>query len=142
MHESYMLQALALAEEAQAAGEVPVGAVVVLGREIVGQGRNSPITLSDPTAHAEMLSIREACASPSRTPRGKCGSDPWSPPTSSAETCSTRVVRRHSKNSLLPLSVVRSYGFFHLHCENFIFQPSPRWGKRSHAGRQSDMPPQ
>ena len=63
MHESYMLQALALAEEAQAAGEVPVGAVVVLGREIVGQGRNSPITLSDPTAHAEMLAIREACAS-------------------------------------------------------------------------------
>src|SRR6266851_4601677 len=62
MHESYMLQALALAEEAQASGEVPVGAVVVLGREIVGKGRNSPITLSDPTAHAEMLAIREACA--------------------------------------------------------------------------------
>src|SRR5437870_10721143 len=62
MHDRYMRQALALAEEAQAAGEVPVGAVVVLGGEVVGRGRNSPIANNDPTAHAELLAIREACA--------------------------------------------------------------------------------
>ena len=62
MHEEFMRQALALAEEAQGAGEVPVGAVVVLGDEVVGRGRNSPIAQNDPTAHAEMLAIREACA--------------------------------------------------------------------------------
>ena len=62
MHERYMRQALFLAEEARAAGEVPVGAVVVLAGEIVGKGRNSPIALNDPTAHAEMLAIRAACA--------------------------------------------------------------------------------
>src|SRR5439155_25908979 len=62
MHEEFMRQALALAEEAQGAGEVPVGAVVVLGDEVVGRGRNSPIAHNDPTAHAEMLAIREACA--------------------------------------------------------------------------------
>ena len=63
MHEVYMRQALALAEEAQAAGEVPVGAVIVIGGEVVGKGRNSPIASNDSTAHAEMLAIREACAS-------------------------------------------------------------------------------
>src|SRR5438309_11544195 len=62
MHDAFMRQALTLAEEAQAAGEVPVGAVVVLGGEVIGAGRNSPIARSDPTAHAEMLAIREACA--------------------------------------------------------------------------------
>src|ERR1700724_1822242 len=62
MHNLYMRQALALAEQAQAAGEVPVGAVIVLGGEVVGQGCNSPIAANDPTAHAEMLAIREACA--------------------------------------------------------------------------------
>jgi tRNA(adenine34) deaminase len=62
MHEAYMRQALSLAEEAQSAGEVPVGAVVVLGGEVIGKGRNSPIAQNDPTAHAELLAIREACA--------------------------------------------------------------------------------
>ena len=62
MHNLYMRQALALAEQAQAAGEVPVGAVVVLGGEVIGKGSNSPIAANDPTAHAEMLAIREACA--------------------------------------------------------------------------------
>ena len=62
MHNLYMRQALALAEQAQAAGEVPVGAVIVLNGEVVGCGRNSPIAANDPTAHAEMLAIREACA--------------------------------------------------------------------------------
>jgi len=62
MHEGYMNEALALAREAEAAGEVPVGAVVVLGGEVIGRGRNSPIATNDPTAHAEMLAVREACA--------------------------------------------------------------------------------
>ncbi len=57
-----MRQALALAEEAQAAGEVPVGAVIVLDGAVIGAGRNSPIAQNDPTAHAEMLAIRDACA--------------------------------------------------------------------------------
>ena len=52
--------ALELAREAEAAGEIPVGCVVVAGDEIIGQGRNSPITLLDPTAHAEMLALRQA----------------------------------------------------------------------------------
>lgn len=52
--------ALELAREAEAAGEVPVGCVVVLEDEIVGRARNSPITLLDPTAHAEMLALRQA----------------------------------------------------------------------------------
>jgi tRNA(adenine34) deaminase len=62
MHNLYMRQALALAAQAQAAGEVPVGAVIVLNGEVIGKGRNSPIAANDPTAHAEMLAIREACA--------------------------------------------------------------------------------
>ncbi len=62
MHNLYMRQALALAEQAQAAGEVPVGAVIVLNGEVVGKGSNSPVAANDPTAHAEMLAIREACA--------------------------------------------------------------------------------
>lgn len=55
-----MSRALDLAREAEAAGEVPVGCVLVAGDEIIGQGRNSPIELLDPTAHAEMLAIRQA----------------------------------------------------------------------------------
>ena len=57
-----MRMALDLAHEAEAAGEVPVGAVVVMSGEVVGRGRNSPIERSDPTAHAEVLALREACA--------------------------------------------------------------------------------
>src|SRR5579863_10336243 len=55
-----MRRALALALEAEEAGEVPVGCVVVIGGEVVGQERNSPIGLLDPTAHAEMLALRQA----------------------------------------------------------------------------------
>ena len=62
MHNLFMRQALALAEQAQAAGEVPVGAVIVLNGEVVGKGCNSPIATNDATAHAELLAIREACA--------------------------------------------------------------------------------
>jgi len=58
--EMFMREALRLAREAEAAGEVPVGAVVVMGDEIVGRGFNRPIGLHDPTAHAEMLALREA----------------------------------------------------------------------------------
>jgi tRNA(adenine34) deaminase len=55
-----MRHALVLAGEAEQAGEVPVGCVVVVGEEIVGKGRNSPIALLDPTAHAEMMALRQA----------------------------------------------------------------------------------
>ncbi|MGA3241526.1 MAG: tRNA adenosine(34) deaminase TadA [Bryobacteraceae bacterium] len=62
MHESFMREAIALARAAEAAGEVPVGAVVELGGQIAGRGANSPIARHDPTAHAEMLALREAAA--------------------------------------------------------------------------------
>jgi len=62
MDEAFMRMALDLAREAENAGEVPVGAVVVLGDRVIGRGRNSPISFNDPTAHAEMLAIREAGA--------------------------------------------------------------------------------
>lgn len=62
MHDIFMREALALAREAEAAGEVPVGAVVVVDGAVVGCGRNSPIGLADPTAHAEMLALRSAAA--------------------------------------------------------------------------------
>lgn len=55
-----MREALRLAREAAAAGEVPVGAVVEVNGAIIGRGRNSPIARNDPTAHAEMLALREA----------------------------------------------------------------------------------
>jgi tRNA(adenine34) deaminase len=55
-----MREALQLARHGQRAGEVPVGAVVVVGSEVVGRGWNAPIARNDPTAHAEILAIREA----------------------------------------------------------------------------------
>ena len=58
--ETFMREALRLAREARAAGEVPVGAVAVAGGEIVGRGSNQPIGSQDPTAHAEILALREA----------------------------------------------------------------------------------
>lgn len=58
--EDFLREALTLAREAEAAGEVPVGAVVVLDSEVIGRGRNSPIARNDPTAHAEILALREA----------------------------------------------------------------------------------
>jgi len=60
MDELHMDLALELAREAKLAGEVPVGAVVVLEARVIGRGRNSPIALHDPTAHAEVLALREA----------------------------------------------------------------------------------
>ena len=58
--ERWMSQALEQARLAGEAGEVPVGAVVVLGDRIVGRGRNSCVTDHDPTAHAEINALREA----------------------------------------------------------------------------------
>jgi tRNA(adenine34) deaminase len=60
--EKLMREALALAAEARAAGEVPVGAVVVKDGRIVGRGYNRPITSKDPSAHAEIVALREAAA--------------------------------------------------------------------------------
>jgi tRNA(adenine34) deaminase len=58
--EDFMAQALDLAREAQAAGEVPVGAVVVKDGVVVGRGYNHPISSRDPSAHAEMVALRDA----------------------------------------------------------------------------------
>jgi len=60
--EHWMREALRLAREAATGGEVPVGAVVVAGGAIAGRGRNAPIAANDPTAHAEMVALREAAA--------------------------------------------------------------------------------
>ena len=58
--EEFMREALQLARQGIASGEVPVGAVLVRNGEIVGRGSNSPIRRHDPTAHAEILALREA----------------------------------------------------------------------------------
>jgi tRNA(adenine34) deaminase len=58
--ERHMEAALALAREAATLDEVPVGAVVVLDGEIIGRGCNQPISRSDPTAHAEIVALRDA----------------------------------------------------------------------------------
>ncbi len=57
----YMRQAYRLAEQAFEEDEIPVGAVVVLGSQIIGKGYNQTVRLNDPTAHAEMLAITAAC---------------------------------------------------------------------------------
>jgi tRNA(adenine34) deaminase len=61
--EQLMEAALVEAERARDAGEVPIGAVVELGGEIVGRGYNHPISAHDPTAHAEIAAIRDAARS-------------------------------------------------------------------------------
>jgi tRNA(adenine34) deaminase len=58
--ESFMQEAIGLALRAKQHGEVPVGAVVVVDGLVRGRGFNSPIRLTDPTAHAEILALREA----------------------------------------------------------------------------------
>ena len=57
-----MREALRQAAAAAQAGEVPVGAVVVIGGEIIGAGHNQPIRMTDPTAHAEIVAMRSATA--------------------------------------------------------------------------------
>ena len=56
----YMDLALLEAKKAETAGEVPVGAIIVCGGDVIGRGFNQPISRSDPTAHAEILALREA----------------------------------------------------------------------------------
>jgi tRNA(adenine34) deaminase len=58
----WMERALALAELAAEAGEVPVGALVIKDGEIIGQGHNRNLLDNDPTAHAEMVALRQAAA--------------------------------------------------------------------------------
>ena len=59
----FMQRALELARDAEASGEVPVGAVLVKDGEMIGEGFNQPISRSDPTAHAEIVALRAAAAS-------------------------------------------------------------------------------
>ena len=58
--ERYMRRAIELAAQGEQLGEVPVGAVIVCGNAIIGEGFNKPITSYDPTAHAEIIAIRMA----------------------------------------------------------------------------------
>jgi tRNA(adenine34) deaminase len=58
--EAFMAEALRLARQGGAAGEVPVGAVIVKDGRIVGRGFNAPISRHDPSAHAEMMALRDA----------------------------------------------------------------------------------
>ena len=60
LHEGFMREAIAEAQLAERDGEVPVGAVIVLNGEVIARGRNQVITLSDPTAHAEVMAMRIA----------------------------------------------------------------------------------
>ena len=59
-HDDYMTMALAQARLALAAGEVPIGAVVVAAGQVIGEGFNQPIVARDPTAHAEIVAMRRA----------------------------------------------------------------------------------
>lgn len=58
----WMKHALTLADKAESMGEVPVGACVVLNDELIGEGFNTPITDSDPSAHAELRAVKEAAS--------------------------------------------------------------------------------
>ena len=60
VHEDFMRLALDQARRAEAAGEVPIGAVVVLDGQVIGRGFNRPISDVDPSAHAEIVALREA----------------------------------------------------------------------------------
>ncbi|GKU76995.1 tRNA adenosine(34) deaminase TadA [Paenibacillus sp. L3-i20] len=57
----WMLEAMVEAEKAESIGEVPIGAVIVRNNEIIGRGHNLRETRHDPTAHAEIVAIRDAC---------------------------------------------------------------------------------
>jgi tRNA(adenine34) deaminase len=58
--EFWMRRAIELASQAEVLGEVPVGAVIVSNDEVIGEGFNQPITANDPTAHAEIVALRDA----------------------------------------------------------------------------------
>jgi tRNA(adenine34) deaminase len=68
----FMAEALRLAAQAGAAGEVPVGAVVVRQGQVVGRGHNSPISGNDPTAHAEVMALRDAATNLGNYRLGDC----------------------------------------------------------------------
>jgi tRNA(adenine34) deaminase len=70
--ELWMEEALRAAQRALEAGEVPVGAVVVCGGSVVGRGWNRNLTESDPTAHAEVVALREAGANVGNHRLGDC----------------------------------------------------------------------
>jgi tRNA(adenine34) deaminase len=57
--EAWMREAISEARKAEAEGEVPVGAILLLNEKIIGRGHNSPIQKYDPTAHAEILALRQ-----------------------------------------------------------------------------------
>jgi tRNA(adenine34) deaminase len=59
-HDRFMREAIALARQGEANGEVPVGAIVVIDGQIVGRGWNAPVARHDPTAHAEIVALRDA----------------------------------------------------------------------------------
>ena len=59
MHDAFMAEALAEARRALDAGEVPIGAVLVVGGRSIARAFNQPISATDPTAHAEVLALRE-----------------------------------------------------------------------------------
>lgn len=59
--QNWMLEAIAEAKKAEQIGEVPIGCVIVRNNEIIGRGYNLRETRFDPTAHAEMVAIRDAC---------------------------------------------------------------------------------
>jgi tRNA(adenine34) deaminase len=58
--EMFMRYAITLAQRAESEGEVPVGALLVRDGKVIGEGWNRPITTSDPTAHAEIMALRDA----------------------------------------------------------------------------------
>lgn len=58
--ESWMKRALMLAQQAAGHGEVPVGAIIVRDGRVIGEGYNQPISSNDPTAHAEIIALRDA----------------------------------------------------------------------------------
>jgi tRNA(adenine34) deaminase len=60
LDQTFMQRAFELAQQAEAIDEIPVGAVVVAHNKIISEGYNQPITLNDPSAHAEMVAIRHA----------------------------------------------------------------------------------
>ncbi len=62
LDEQFMRRAIELAREAEIAGEVPVGALIVRHGEVIAEGFNRPISTHDPTAHAEMIALRAAAA--------------------------------------------------------------------------------
>ncbi|HSG34773.1 MAG TPA: nucleoside deaminase [Sphingomonadaceae bacterium] len=67
-----MLRALELAQAAAVAGEVPVGAVVIRNGEVLGEGHNAPRASNDPTAHAEIVALREAARKLGQERLGDC----------------------------------------------------------------------